>query len=114
MRVQYWFATVVAVVSLVTSLASDGWAAQQNEARSELRLIGSTQDVKRADGTQYVEIGKTTKPRESTTPERPPSLKDLFFKPDPSTAKSKTADSVAIEPWMPGRGSLGVKVEVTW
>jgi hypothetical protein len=114
MRVQYWFATAVTVISLAVSQASDGWAAQQNEALPEVRLIGSNQDVKPRDGARYLEIGKTTKPCETTGPARAPSLKDLFFKSDSSTTNSKTSDAIAIEPWMPGRGSLGVKVEVTW
>lgn len=43
------------------------------------------------------------------------TLRDLFL-PTQDAAKTsqQKADSINVEPWMPMRGALGVKVEVTW
>jgi hypothetical protein len=113
MRVQFRFA-VVAVWSLVVSLPVSGWAAQGNETRAGVGLIASDQNVERPTGFRYDEIRTGAKPSNQTAPVREPSLKDLFFKPDQASSKAKTSDSIAVEPWLPGRGSVGVKVEVTW
>jgi hypothetical protein len=113
MRVQFRFAIVVAVWSLVIGLPLSGWAAQGHETLSGVRLIGSDQDIARPSGIQYERGPQTTKRADTSMPARAPALKDLFFKPDPESAK-KASDSIAVEPWFPGRGSVGVKVEVTW
>jgi hypothetical protein len=113
MRVQFRFAAV-AVWSLVVSLPVSGWAAQGNETGMGVRLIASDQNVERPTGFRYDEIGTRAKPSNRAAPVREPSLKDLFFKSDPISSKTKNSDSIAVEPWLPGRGSVGVKVEVTW
>jgi hypothetical protein len=54
-----------------------------------------------------------SKPRENKT-ERPLGIKDLLFKPSSAKDSNKPLESLGVEPWMPGRGAIGVKVEVTW
>jgi hypothetical protein len=44
----------------------------------------------------------------------PPVLKDLFLKSKPTQTKDKILETVSVEPWMPGRGSVGVQLQVTW
>jgi hypothetical protein len=44
----------------------------------------------------------------------PSQVKDLLFKPSSPQNHETTLDSLAVEPWLPGRGAVGVKVEVTW
>lgn len=44
-----------------------------------------------------------------------PSLKDLGLNLESSAiAKRNELDSLTVQPWTPGRGALGVKLEVTW
>lgn len=44
-----------------------------------------------------------------------PSLRDLGLNLDSSeVVKQNELDSLSVQPWTPGRGAVGVKVEVTW
>jgi beta-xylosidase len=44
-----------------------------------------------------------------------PSLRDLGLNLDSSSvAKRNELESLSLQPWTPGRGAVGVKVEVTW
>lgn len=58
--------------------------------------------------------------RTSNEPEKPrskdlPSLADLELNLDSSEiVKRNELESLSFHPWTPGRGAVGVKVEVTW
>ena len=44
-----------------------------------------------------------------------PSLKDLGLSLDSTdVAKRNELESVTVQPWTPGRGAVGVKLEVSW
>ena len=52
---------------------------------------------------------------EKTNPKNLPSLRDLGLNLDSSEiVKQNDLDSLSVQPWTPGRGAVGVKVEVTW
>jgi hypothetical protein len=114
MRSQFWFAVVV-VSFVASSMPGYAWAAQRDESQPGVRLIGSSQGIQPAD---ILSLDVSLPPKRQVQPASPanraPALRDLFFTPEESSRKTKPADSVAIEPWLPGRGSVGVKVEVTW
>lgn len=55
------------------------------------------------------------KEAEQPTAQKLPSLSDLGLNLDSSSiAKRNELDSFSVQPWAPGRGAVGVKVELTW
>jgi hypothetical protein len=77
-----------------------------------LRLVSDSQP------RPVAELNKNDSPENESkrgTSRELPSLRDLGLNLDSSeVVKRNELDSLTVEPWTPGRGAVGVKVEITW
>lgn len=128
----------LALLIFLASLAQTNPAAAEGTHRikrtstsPKLFLVNSSSTADNAADTlglaKYPEKSEAGHPRQSTDDinSLPPSSRQSFINPlkgaalnmgleHAELAKRNNLESLAIKPWTPGRGSLGVKVEVTW
>jgi hypothetical protein len=92
------------------------WSAeadQTDELSTLIRPVSNTQQMPtKNDVMRTREAPTSTPPR--AAPLAPQPLKDLFLKSKPPKSKDRALETISVEPWMPGRGSLGVQLQVTW
>lgn len=114
MRWKLLYAVLIVSVGLPPSL---GFGAEQSK-RSSLSLqtvaarddrFGLKQSPLLHEAIRPEERGETPRDRSKLT------SRDLFLPwQDAAKASKQKSDAINVEPWLPMRGALGVKVEVTW
>jgi hypothetical protein len=84
-----------------------------DELSTLFRPVSNSQQV---SSIEPVKVTKETHPSKPAmdAPKAPRSLRDLFLKSKPAKPKDRHLEKISVEPWMPGRGSLGVQLQVTW
>jgi hypothetical protein len=114
---------LLCAVLLGTVLLSGGnaaYAGQVDDTRARVELTGHhIQDSGKQNQQHLGDLSqRSARQSELRGKTRQSSVADLVrdLVSDSASPKTKTEglDSLAVEPWMPGRGSLGVKVELTW
>lgn len=115
-----WLLYAVPLSTAVLLGVSVAYAGQVDDSRARIELTGHHTHDSGTHNQQH--LGNLSQPsakqsdRKGQT--RQTSVADLVrdLVSDSASPKAKTEglDSLAVEPWMPGRGSLGVKVELTW
>jgi hypothetical protein len=98
----------------ISSSVSTACAQSMGQAPSILVSIGNDAADGRPNRTEAhpAHIAPSKKP--ASRPRQGLDLRALDPKIEIAKGKLRNVDSIALEPWAPGRGSLGVKVEVTW
>ena len=112
MRLLWSIVVVLSTVSVVLSTPDAG----AETLGSQYRVVHVREEAPSRRPAQRLsdDVSRTT-PRKERPNNRASRIHDLFPKDaheKPGT-KSKE-DSLTVEPWVPGRGALGVRVEVTW
>jgi hypothetical protein len=116
-------ASVLAVLSVISSMGSMQLAAGEEPgtfsgAQKSTQLVLISYDSSKDNHEQLLKL--TTYSSQPVQPHKlrrsPSPIKGaLNLKIEHSElAKRNNLDSLALKPWAPGRGSLGIKVEVTW
>ena len=95
-------------------MAVDLCHAEKPLSASTIRIsLPADQPVQSFD--DHAEKMKQPKDAAAALEEKAKTLKSLVQpKIDLSKAPDAPVNSVGIEPWAPGRGAVGIKVEVTW
>lgn len=99
---------------------NSAYAGQVDQPGASLELMGHNTEDSSARGQQYLRVLSQSTARHSEPPHQARQVsvadlvRNLVSDSTPSKRKTEGLDSLAVEPWMPGRGSLGVKVELTW
>jgi hypothetical protein len=103
---------VSAVVVIHTSV--DLCQAEGRHVPATMRIsLPGDQPMKRVDATGKKDT--STNETERALADKARALKSLVQpRIDLSKAPDAPVNSVALEPWAPGRGALGIRVEVTW
>jgi hypothetical protein len=113
------FAVLYSIAVLYGSHSA--YAGQSEESRTSLRLVGhQSKGSSNSDRNAILDDLSGDHSRYSNTkdPTRQVTVRDLVrdlvSTSRTQESKNQGLDSLALEPWMPGRGAVGVKVEVTW
>ena len=99
---------------------NSAYAGQVDQPGTSLELRANTIKHSSARGQQHLgDLSQSSARRsEPAHQARQVSVADLVRNlvsdSKPSNTKAEGLVSLAVEPWMPGRGSLGVKVELNW
>lgn len=110
------FAVVVSPLVAVSALAAGSavaWAESVGPGTQGLILVGDPAPQNPPPQREVHDPPKTES--KDTRTKDLPSIRDLGLNLSSSDlAKRNELDSLSIQPWNPGRGAVGVKVEVTW
>jgi hypothetical protein len=110
---QQMFLRAIVCGFFVVSLPLAAWAGRADDTELQLQRVSNSVDVLPPTNPRTNPVERRVK-KGTEADSKPKSLQDLLFTAKPRTPDQRPLDSMSIEPWMPGRGSLGVKVEVTW
>jgi hypothetical protein len=109
-----WLFAVVAVLTTVVCSTQVVYA--QSFGQTPSILVSVSGDPADGHPNRTSQPAVSSVPSSKTGAQKPQTL-ELHLpeaKIDLSKGKRGSIDSIAFEPWAPVRGSLGVKVEVTW
>ena len=97
---------------LCVSIPRGGYADSSVISEHKLQLVSDDQPQ---PSTEAEGRNPAAKEPEKARSRDLPSLADLGLNLDSSElVKRNELDSLSLQPWTPGRGAVGVKVEVTW
>lgn len=90
-------------------------AAQQENSQSHPRITTDTR-TKHPIQVSNLHLAEMVAPQnKQSLPESTTRITDAFsIKNRYEVHEGHTLQQVGVEPWVPGRGALGIKVEVTW
>jgi hypothetical protein len=107
----------VLIYGFLLGVASDAaWAARTDTPHAQVHTISSShtkaselqQALLERQNEKSTPVSTFSRGKKSSL-----SVKDLVLS-KPHNSKQKSSDTVSVEPWVPGRGSLGVQLQVTW
>jgi hypothetical protein len=103
--------TVVSVVSLMPFEASCA-----EKLGGSYRLVQISEHNTRPGNRQISsDVLSPTRPAKKISENKTSRLRDLFPKDiSEKLGTSTKSNNLSFEPWMPGRGAVGVRFEVTW
>lgn len=108
------WAVVVTVIGVSVSVPTSYVYAELRTRRYDMVQIHEKGPARRPAQTSSDIVPNTLPPRK-TTDRQASRIRDLFPKDIYEKLGTKAKDdSLHFEPWMPGRGAVGVRVEVTW
>lgn len=105
---------VVVVICVVAVFSSPCRAAQEATSLSTRLLSSKDQNTSTQRRNLSGRDLRVSSSKEIVTKDTA-RLSDLFLtRNQPDIQEKRSKGEVGIEPWVPGRGALGIKVEVTW
>jgi len=109
-----FFVVLTLFFSLLLGLSTKAACAESRRtAPLQLQLVSNNQDTatKKDLPSPQQQQNQSKQPQES----EPPKPRDLGLNLNTTDlAKQHDLNSLSLQPWTPGRGAVGVKVEVTW